>query len=143
MEKNCRNCLHREKDVTESVCRDCESVNKWEPIPRAPKKSKQENKPQPSLIPMDILIEVLEPAYREGLLKYERESWRKGFLTTEMMDAAMRHIEKCFYEKEDFDKDAMNFKIKKHHLGGAIFSLICMYYSLTRYPDLDDRPKVK
>lgn len=108
---------------------------------RAPKNNLTEDKPQPSLIPMDILINVLEPAYREGLLKYERESWRKGFKTTDMMDALQRHITAFFYGGEEFDKQTLEeYGIEKHHLGAAIFCLISMYNSVKSFPELDDRP---
>jgi len=105
----------------------------------APKNNLKENKPQPTLIPMDLLIRYLEPAYREGLLKYYRESWRQGFWVSDMIDAAQRHITDFFYEKEDFDPDAEKLGIVKHHLAGAIFSLLCVLQTLEKHPHLDDR----
>lgn len=62
----------------------------------APKNNPQEAKARASLLPMDLLMEYLVPAYEEGIQKYERESWRKGFATSTMIDAALRHIE-AFY----------------------------------------------
>lgn len=107
----------------------------------APKNITQENKQKPSLVPLDILLRYLEPAYREGLIKYYRESWRKGFLVSDMIDAAQRHIIEFFYEKNDYDADAAKLGIKKHHLAGAIFSLICILQTLEKHPQLDDRHK--
>lgn len=109
----------------------------------APKNNEIENKPQPSLIPMDLLIEFLEPAYREGLIKYHRESWREGFYTTDMFDACQRHLSSYFYSCEDYDPDAKKLGIKKTHLAGALFSIICMLDTLKNHTELDDRIKRK
>jgi hypothetical protein len=106
-----------------------------------PKNNVIENKPQPSLIPIDLLIKALEPAYREGLLKYYRNSWREGFLTSTMFDATIRHLSAYFYDKEDYDQDAEKLGIKKLHLGGALFSILCMIDTLLNHPELDDRGK--
>lgn len=116
-----------------------EDQNGWGSVPRfAPKNHVQENKPQPSLLPMDLLIEYLEPAYREGLDKYHRESWRGGFPVSIMVDAAMRHITEFFYNGKNEDPDSST---KKHHLAGAIFSLLCILWTLKTRPELDDRRK--
>jgi len=104
----------------------------------APKNNVQEGKPRMSLIPLDILEELLVPAYEEGIIKYKRESWRKGFNTSVMVDASLRHINEFFYKGYDIDESSPT---KKHHLAGAIFSLISAYYSSTRFPELDDRQK--
>lgn len=106
-----------------------------------PKNIDKENKPKPSLIPMDLLIKALEPAYREGLIKYYRESWRIGFPTSDMYDGLMRHISAYFYDKEDYDPDAAKLGIKKLHLGGALFCIICMIDTLYNHPELDNRGK--
>lgn len=105
----------------------------------APKNNVQEGKPRVSLIPIDVLIEYLVPAYEEGCVKYERESWRKGFNTSILIDAAERHISKFFYDGEDWDPDAAKLGIRKHHLAGAIFSLISILHTLKTSPELDDR----
>jgi len=105
----------------------------------APKNHEQENKPQMSLIPMDLLRDFLEPAYREGLIKYYRESWRKGFKSTVMMDALQRHLTQWFYEGQEFDPDAEKLGVKKHHLGGALFCLLCLCDTVSNHPELDDR----
>jgi hypothetical protein len=107
----------------------------------APKNILQEGKPKPSIIPMDILMKVLEPAYQEGIIKYYRESWRIGFLTSDMFDAAMRHLIAYYYDKEDYDKDSEKQGIKKLHLGGVLFSVLCMCDTLLNHPELDDRGK--
>lgn len=102
----------------------------------APKNNIQEGKPKVSLLPMDILIKYLVPAYEEGITKYGRESWRDGFHTSIMIDAALRHIGEFFWNKCDIDSDSST---NKHHLAGAIFSLLCILQSLDKHPDLDDR----
>ncbi len=108
----------------------------------APKNTLLENKSKTSLLPFDILQELLTPAYFEGTLKYERESWRLGFPASKMMDACLRHLIKFYYEGEDFDKETKEqFNIEKHHLGAAIFCLLSMYWSIKVDKELDDRPK--
>ena len=104
----------------------------------APKNNLSENKPRPSLLPMDILIKYIVPAYEEGIVKYDRESWREGFHTSVMVDAAMRHITDFYWGGEDIDK---NSSTGKHHLAGAIFSLISILHTLDTKPSLDDRIK--
>lgn len=107
----------------------------------APKNNVSEDKPQPSLIPMDILIPMLEPAYREGVIKYKRESWRLGFNSTVMYDALIRHQTKWFFHLESNDPEPMEkFNLRKHHLGAAIFCLINLYNTEINFPHLDDRP---
>lgn len=121
----------------------CEGHDKWKHTNKsAPKNNIEENKPQMSLIPDDILRDFLEPAYREGLLKYSRESWRMGFTTTVMMDALKRHMTQFFYDCEDLDSDSEKLGIKKHHLGGALFCIICMCDTVKNHPELDDRRKI-
>jgi hypothetical protein len=105
----------------------------------APKDARKEGKPRPSLLPMDILIEFLLPAYEEGLIKYEKESWRRGFKVSELMDAVDRHKSAFFHGCEDYDKEAEKNGVIKHHLSGAIFSLISALHTLKYHPELDDR----
>jgi hypothetical protein len=88
---------------------------------------------------MDILIKYLVPGYEEGLINHSRESWRKGFRVSDMIDAARRHEAAFFHGKEDWDPGAAKVGIKKHHLAGAIFSLICILQTLETRPELDDR----
>ena len=102
----------------------------------APKANLVENKPCPTLLPIDIIAELLIPAYLEGVTKYERESWRRGFYISTMIDAAQRHINAFFYEGQDIDPDSST---GKHHLGGAIFSLLSAYHSIKYHQHLDDR----
>lgn len=106
------------------------------PLGIAPKNATQEGKARMSLIPKDILREFVVPAYEEGILKYERDSWRRGFKVSEMMDACERHMEAFFEQCEDMDPDAV---VPKHHLGGAIFSLLSALHTLKYHPELDDR----
>ncbi len=101
----------------------------------APKNNESESKLQMSLIPLDVLAEMLCPAYQEGIDKYYRESWRKGFRTSVMMDACLRHLTAFYFQGEDFDPEYQT----KHHLGAAVFCLISMYFSVQNFPELDDR----
>lgn len=105
----------------------------------APKNNAEEDKPQMSLIPYDLLREFLEPAYREGLIKYSRESWRGGFKISVMMDALLRHTTQFFFGLEDYDSDAEKLGVKKHHLGAALFCILCMCDTVKNHPELDDR----
>ena len=98
-------------------------------------------KPEISLLPMDVLIKHLLPAYEEGLKKYEKESWRKGFPVSQMMDACLRHINCFYWEGGNFDEEALNeYDIIKPHLGAAVFCLLSILHTLDNYPELDDRP---
>ena len=105
----------------------------------------EEGKPQMSLLPLDLLTELLVPAYSEGLLKYERESWRKGFKVSTMMDSTLRHLSAFYYDREDYDHETEEkYNIQKHHLGSVIFCCIAMYNSLEiEREEFDDRPNIK
>ena len=107
----------------------------------APKNNDEEGKPKVSLLPMDVLIEYLVPAYEEGLKKYSRESWRGGFYVSDLFDALQRHLSAFFYGHEDFDSDAEKYGVRKHHLGGAMFCILSILWTLKTRPELDDRPK--
>lgn len=113
-----------------------EKLEMVKPIGLAPKNAGEEGKPRVTLIPMDILTEYLTPAYNEGIEKYERESWRRGFPVSEMIDACKRHTDAFFHGNEDIDPDSTT---EKHHLAGAIFSLISALHTLKYHPELDDR----
>jgi len=52
----------------------------------------------------------------------------------------LRHIIVFFWLREDWDPDAEKLGVKKHHLGGAIFSLLSILWTLETRPELDDRP---
>lgn len=109
----------------------------------APKNNKQENKSQDSLVPLDLIVPMLEPAYREGIIKYQRESWRAGFNSSVMYDSLMHHLKAWFFELESFDPEAKEkCNIDKHHLGAAMFCLINLYNTEMNFPELDDRPKL-
>ena len=105
-------------------------------IKTAPKNNLQEGKPKITLLPMDILVKYLIPAYEEGVIKYERESWRQGFHTSVLIDAAMRHLIEFYYQGHDIDKDSLT---NKHHLAGALFSILSILHTLETRPELDDR----
>jgi hypothetical protein len=106
----------------------------------APKNIEQEDKPKMSAIPLDLLRDFLLPAYKEGWVKYYRESWRKGFKISDMMDAHERHMTQFFHELEDYDQETWKkYGIKKHHLGAMLFCIICMCDTIKNHPELDDR----
>jgi hypothetical protein len=113
--------------------KECETCGN---VDVAPKDIEKEGKPKPSLLPLDCLIELLCPAYAEGVIKYYRDSWRIGFYVSDMFDATLRHLN-GFWSGEDIDPKSPT---KKLHLGGAIFSIICMYWSIKINPNkFDDR----
>lgn len=76
----------------------------------APKNNVREGKPRPTLLPMDILIKYLVPAYEEGVLKYARESWRGGFYVSVLVDAALRHVVEFYWHGHDQDQDSSTGK---------------------------------
>ena len=109
----------------------------------APKNIEQEAKPKMSMIPFDLLRDFLIPAYEEGVIKYYRESWRKGFKISDMFDSLQRHSTQFFHNLEDDDKEALErFNIKKHHLGAMLFAVLCMCDTITNHPELDDREAI-
>jgi len=146
----CTDCLNKNfseyiPDISTCEGRDIMSIcdekkdSKYKIKSRAPKNTEKEKKPDASLIPLDLLIEFLVPAYEEGLIKYHRDSWREGFTTTHMVGAHLRHL-KDYMKGEDFDQDTWKeFKMKKHHLGAMLFCILCMCDTFKNHPDLDDR----
>ena len=149
MKKNCESCKYANLETI--FCYSCLQAKKFpcweadEPIKKtAPKDNKKENKHDMSLLPLDLLTELLCPAYEVGIKKYWRDSWREGFKSTIMFAACLRHMTAFFFKGEDYDPDALkNQKIKVHHLGSAIFCLISMYDSWKNHPELDNRRKYK
>ena len=122
-------------------CFDCVSMIRTANLMTAPKNNVSEDKAKISLVPLDLIIPMLEPAYREGIIKYQRESWRLGFQSSVMYDALMRHLTKWFFELESNDPESKEkFSIDKSHLGAAMFCLINLYNTEHSFPDLDDRP---
>ncbi len=108
----------------------------------APKNHILEAKPAMAELPLDLLTDLLCPAYAEGCLKYERGSWRRGFKMSIMMSACLRHLTKFFYHNETYDLETLTtYGIKKHHLGAAIFCIISIYNDFKHHPANDDRIK--
>ena len=108
----------------------------------APKNNVSEDKLQVNLIPLDLIIPMLEPAYREGIIKYQQESWRAGFNSSVMYAALMRHLNAFFFGMESYDPESKEkFNIDKHHLGAAMFCMINLYNADMNFPELDDRPQ--
>lgn len=135
------------KQVVQCTCGTCLACRessgtmlKAPGIKTAPKDNAKEGKSRASLIPWDVLIEFLTPAYEEGVIKYVRESWRQGFKISVCMDAVQRHLKAFFYDHEDYDPDAAELGVKKHHLAGAMFYMMAMLWTLKTRPELDDRP---
>jgi len=146
----CSLCYHH-TDPDIFICTKCDvGFDQFTPLsiltetaPTAPKNIEQENKPKPSLIPWDIILEFDEPPYQEGLKKYHRESWRGGFKISDMFDACQRHLILFMYHLQDYDQETWeNYKIKKHHLGAAKFCITCMCQTLKEHPELDDRKEL-
>jgi len=105
----------------------------------APKDAAKEGKPRPSLLPMDILIDFICPAYEEGDIKYERESHRRGFPVTDLIDALDRH-KKAFVAGEDYDPETKEkYGIDKHHVAAMVFCCLSLLHTLKYHPHLDDR----
>jgi len=97
-----------------------------------------EDKPDLSLLPLDILAEVSK-AYGYGTIKYKRNSHRGGFETHRMIAACLRHISEWNDKGQEYDKDAWEFaNLKVHHLAMAIFNLICVLNSIMYKPELVD-----
>ena len=106
----------------------------------APKNTANEKKANLDLIPWDIIAKYLPAGYEEGLIKYYRESWRLGFKTSDMFAGAQRHLLAYRYG-EDFDPSAAELGIKKHHLSGALFCILCMLDTFENHKKMDDRGK--
>jgi len=106
----------------------------------APKNTKNENKIDLDLIPWGLIAKYLTPAYVEGLIKYYRESWKLGFTTSEMFAGTMRHLI-AYRDGENYDSSAEELGIIKHHLGGALFCILCLLDTFDNHPELDDRGK--
>ncbi len=105
----------------------------------APKHDSEERKPDLSLIPYDLINEMLLPAYEEGLQEYFKESWRLGFPVLKMCAAILRHLFSFMFKHEDYDPVAKEkYGIKKHHLGAVMFGCISIYNSLKINPDRFD-----
>lgn len=105
----------------------------------APKDATKDGKLDASLLPMDLLIKYVVPAYQEGVIKYERESWRRGFPVTDLIAALRRH-ESAFSSGEDLDPEALEkFGIEKHHLGAVIFCCLALLHTLDYHNELDNR----
>lgn len=90
------------------------------------------------LIPMDVLVKYVLPAYLEGIEKYGEGTWRRGFKASHMIDAALRHILKWYWGCEDEDGEG-----GKNHLAGAIFSLLAAIWSVYELVGFDDRELFK
>lgn len=99
-------------------------------------------KPMPTLLPMDILLEFVEPAYQEGVQKYVRESWRRGFNVTDLIDAMFRHVNK-FMAGEDYDPESEGYGVKKHHLAAAVFCCLSAMHTCKYHKHLDNRFDLK
>jgi hypothetical protein len=105
----------------------------------APKDTK--GKTDLSTIPLDLIDELLEPTYAEGVIKYKKDSWKEGFPVSVLYSALRRHLNQFYFEGEDYDKETFDqYKIKKHHLGAVIFCCLSIYNSLKINDDYDDRP---
>jgi len=106
----------------------------------APKNTMNEDKIDLDLVPWGLIAKHLPQAYMEGLIKYYKRSWELGFTTTSMFAGAMRHL-LAYREGENYDPSATELGIKKHHLSGALFCILCMLDTFDNHRELDDREK--
>lgn len=106
----------------------------------APKNTLAEKKVNLDLPPWELIAKYMPPVYEEGLIKYYKESWKKGFTTSEMFAGSLRHLF-AYRAGEDYDPSAAKLGIKKHHLAGALFCIFCMLDTFENHPELDDRGK--
>jgi hypothetical protein len=83
-----------------------------------------------------FLRNMMISALEYGCKKYFENSWRKGFLVSDMYSAANRHMDAFFHQQEDLDEES-----QCHHLDCAIFSIAMMRYSVD-IKGMDDRPPV-
>ena len=105
----------------------------------APKNNEEENKPKLGLLPFDVL-EQDAIAYEYGVYKYDQYSWTEGFITSELISSAMRHIKAYFWDGEIYDKEAMEKGFKMHHLASARFCLASILHAEIEGIGKDDRP---
>jgi len=131
-------------------CVDCIGHSHWkqptdtEPTTQAPKNDKEEGKPDMSLLPMDLLEEVVR-AYEFGILKgYPRDSWRQGFLQSRTIAASRRHDTDYWDKGEVFDRQAKEeYGVEVFHAAMVIFNQLCIIDSIKNHPDLIDRRSFK
>lgn len=74
-----------------------------------------QEKPDLSLLPRALLEEAAR-AYMHGEKKYGRYNYLKGFTTSRLIAATMRHLA-AYNDGEELDADGF------HHLGGALASI--------------------
>jgi hypothetical protein len=79
---------------------------------------------------------MMVKALEYGCFKYFENSWRKGFLVSDMYSAANRHMDSFFHDREDIDEES-----GCHHLDCAIFNVAMMRYSVDLV-GMDNRPPV-
>ncbi len=109
-------------------------------IHAAPKNTANENKANLDLIPWGLIAKHLPQAFEEGLIKYYKRSWELGFTTTSMFAGTMRHLI-AYRDGENYDPSAAELGVKKHHLAGALFCILCLLDTFDNHPELDDRGK--
>ena len=119
---------------------NCTAVYKPLDEQRAPIKTMSKEKPDLSLLPLDLL-EELAIAYMYGIAKdYPRYSWRKGFPQDENIAAAYRHISAYWDKGEMFDPEAKELQgMDVYHIAMAVFNLLCVLDSTKNHPQFDNR----
>ena len=108
----------------------------------APKNNEKEKKPNLSLLPFDVLKEDAL-AYEYGIFKYKQYSWMEGFITSELIASALRHIANYFWDGEKYDDEALQDGFKMHHLSSARFCLASIMHAEIEGLGVDDRPFYK
>jgi hypothetical protein len=102
----------------------------------APKNNIKEDKSPLAELPLDLLSEVAI-AYKYGIFKYFRLSWRMGFKTSDSLDAVLRHISEFKDKSQEYDKEAFELTGQKvHHIGMAIFNLLCVLDACKNHREL-------
>lgn len=94
-----------------------------------------QGKPRPSLIPVEF-IEELMAVLEKGAQKYEKNNWKKGLPTTEVLDSLERHLIE-FKKGIDIDPDDGLSTLTKI----AVNALFLRYYQLKGMSQFDDREK--
>ncbi len=110
-----------------------------EEVNLAPKNNKEEKKPNLGLLPFDVLKEDAI-AYEYGIFKYEKYSWMEGFVTSELIASALRHIGNYFWYGEKYDDEALAAGFKMHSLASARFCLASIIHAEIEGLGVDDRP---
>lgn len=82
-----------------------------------------------------ILIKETAKVLEYGSKKYSKDNWKKGDLTTSILDSLLRHIY-AYQEGEDLDSET-----NLCHLAHAACNIMFLMYNKENNPEMDDRYK--